>query len=277
MRTIELAGDLYPQVLQLARLAGERILSIYKMDFAIEQKADRSPLTLADLEAHRILKEGLAKLPPGWPVLSEEGTEIPWSERRTWTCYWLIDPLDGTREFVKRNGEFTVNVALIENGEPIFGVVHAPALEESYFGLLGVGAFFSRHENPWRRLHCVSAGRALPRVLASRSHGDARLEHFLAQLGPHERLGLGSSLKFAHIASGEADVYVRLGPTCEWDTAAGQCVLEAAGGAVTSLDFNRLQYNQKPSLHNPFFVAFGDRNVLPDRIEMDAGPGLSRS
>ncbi|MHB1765861.1 MAG: 3'(2'),5'-bisphosphate nucleotidase CysQ family protein [Gammaproteobacteria bacterium] len=123
----------------------------------------------------------------------------------------------------------------------------------------------------WRRLHCESAGRTVPRVPASRSHSDARLEHFLTQLGPHERLGLGSSLKFARIASGEADVYVRLGPTSEWDTAAGQCILEAAGGSVTTLDFNRLQYNRKSSLRNPFFVAFGDRNFVPNQIPMDAG------
>ncbi len=276
MRTIELAGDLYPEVLALARLAGERILEIYQMDFAIEKKADRSPLTLADLEAHRILKAGLSTLSPRWPVLSEEDTAIPWQERRNWPCYWLIDPLDGTREFVKRNGEFTVNVALIEHGKAIFGVIHAPVLEESYFGLLGVGAFSARHTNPWRRLCCRPAGHAMPRVLASRSHSDTRLEHFIEQLGPHERLGLGSSLKFARIATGEADVYVRLGPTSEWDTAAGQCILEAAGGSVTTLDFKRLQYNQKPSLYNPFFIAFGDRKFLPDQLELAPGPGPSR-
>ncbi len=269
MRSIELACDLYPEVLKLARLAGDRILTIYKMDFAIEKKADRSPLTLADLEAHRILKEGLAGLSPGLPVLSEEGTEIPWAERQTWSRYWLIDPLDGTREFVKRNGEFTVNIALIEDGVALFGVIHAPALQESYFGLLGVGAFGSETGNPWGRLCCKSVGRVPPRVLASRSHSDARLEHFLEQLPPHERLGLGSSLKFARIASGAADLYVRLGPTCEWDTAAGQCVLEAAGGSVTTLDFNRLQYNQKPSLRNPFFLAYGDRRLLPERIRVE--------
>lgn len=273
MRTIERAVDLYPEVLELARRAGERILSIYQMDFAIEQKADRSPLTEADLEAHRILKAGLGRLTPEWPVLSEEGAEISWDERRNWFRYWLIDPLDGTREFVKRNGEFTVNIALIEEGEPLLGVIHAPALEESYFGLLGIGAFSSHNGNPWRRLRCAPAGSGKPRILASRSHSDPHLEHFLARLGPHERLGLGSSLKFARIASGEADVYVRLGPTSEWDTAAGQCVLEASGGFVTQLDFSRLRYNQKASLRNPFFVAYGDRHHLPERLEVEPGSG----
>jgi 3'(2'), 5'-bisphosphate nucleotidase len=273
MSSADLAVAFYPDVLRLAFAAGDEIMGVYHNDFAIEKKGDQSPLTAADLKAHEVLVHGLRRLKPELPVLSEEGALTPWSERGAWERYWLVDPLDGTREFVKRNGEFTVNVALIDRGEPILGVIHAPALGESYFGIATVGAFASRSHNPWHRLTARRPAADPPRVLASRSHSDARLERVLSRLAPHERLGLGSSLKFARIATGQADLYIRLGPTCEWDTAAGHCLLAASGGQVTTLAREPLVYNQKSSLKNPFFIAFADPGIVPDRLEETAGSG----
>lgn len=248
--------ELLPPVLAAVRAAGRAILDVYAGEFGVTTKSDRSPLTEADLRAHEILHEALASLGPGWPVLSEEEHAPGWEERRSWRRYWLVDPLDGTREFVKRNGQFTVNVALVEGHRSRFGVIHAPALTETYFGLAGIGAFASRDEEPWERLRGRrDTDETALRVLASRSHDDPRLEGWLARLGPHRRIGLGSSLKFCRLAAGEADLYVRLGPTSEWDTAAGQCILEAAGGWVCDLAGRPLAYNARAELRNPFFVA----------------------
>lgn len=261
-------SELREACLQLAIAAGAAILAIYRQDFAVEAKADDSPLTQADLAAHRLLLEGLRRLTPDLPVLSEEGADIPWATRRQWTRYWLVDPLDGTREFVKKNGEFTVNIALIDDAAPVLGVVHAPALDGlSWVAEAGQGSW-QRSGEQARRLRCRQPASAPLRVAASRSHLDARTAAFLDRLGPCERLGLGSSLKFCRIAEGVADLYPRFGPTSEWDTAAGQCVLEAAGGAVLRLDGSRLDYNRKDSLLNPDFIALGDAQ-LPWRDWLD--------
>jgi 3'(2'), 5'-bisphosphate nucleotidase len=249
--------EFLPAVLVAARSAGRVILEVYRGEFGVTTKSDRSPLTEADLRAHAVLHAALTALGPGWPVLSEEEQAPGWDERRQWSRYWLIDPLDGTREFVKRNGQFTVNVALVEGHRPRLGVIHAPALSETFFGIPGIGAFASRNDDPWERLrgarsHAEEDGL---RVLASRSHDDERLEGWLSDLGPHRRIGLGSSLKFCRLAAGEADLYVRLGPTSEWDTGAGQGILEAAGGWVCDLAGRPLAYNTRAELKNPFFVA----------------------
>lgn len=245
-------------VADLVRRAGEAIMAVYAGAFAVEIKDDASPLTAADLAAHRILVAGLVALAPPWPVLSEESADVPWTERQRWSRYWLVDPLDGTREFVKRNGEFTVNVALIDGHRPILGVVLAPVSGELALAWQGGGAW--REAGPGatpQRLH----SRALPErpmVAGSRSHASPAEQALLARLGPYEALALGSSLKFLRLAAGAADLYVRLGPTSEWDTAAAQCVLEQAGGAVLGLDGAPLAYNTKESLLNPHFVAVGD-------------------
>ncbi len=245
-------------VADLARRAGEAIMAVYAGAFAVELKGDASPLTAADLAAHRILVAGLVALVPPWPVLSEESADVPWTERRRWSRYWLVDPLDGTREFVKRNGEFTVNVALIDGHRPILGVVLAPVSGELALAWHGGDAW--REAGPGatpQRLH----SRALPErpmVAGSRSHASPAEQALLALLGPHEALALGSSLKFLRLAAGAADLYIRLGPTSEWDTAAAQCVLEQAGGAVLGLGGAPLAYNTKESLLNPHFVAVGD-------------------
>jgi 3'(2'), 5'-bisphosphate nucleotidase len=240
-------------VVALAREAGAAIMAVYASDFAVERKDDRSPLTEADLAAHRVIVDGLAKLTPGWPVLSEEGAGIAWTERSRWTRYWLVDPLDGTREFVKRNGEFTVNIALIEDGAPVLGVVHAPARGDLVHAVHG-GAALAETATGTHVLRSRQDASLRPRVAGSRSHGDPRLTGFLARLGEHDYVALGSSLKFCLVAAGEADVYLRYGATSEWDTAAGQCIVEAAGGAVVDLAGRRLAYNRKDSLINPDFL-----------------------
>jgi len=254
-------------VIDLARVAGAAIMRIYAEDFLVEHKDDRSPLTAADMASHRLIVDGLTQLTPDLPVLSEESASVPWSERQRWTRYWLVDPLDGTREFVKKNGEFTVNIALIENGAATFGVVFAPALDELHFGLRGVGAFVRDGASDVPIMSRRPALQPL-RVAASRSHMDPRTAAALARMGEAQTQGLGSSLKFCRIAEGRIDVYPRFGPTSEWDTAAAQCVLEAAGGVVLTLDGQPLRYNHKESLLNPDFIALGDVD-LPWRDWLD--------
>jgi 3'(2'), 5'-bisphosphate nucleotidase len=254
-------------VIALVGEAGAAIMAVYASDFAVEHKDDKSPLTAADRAAHHLLDDGLAALPGGYPVLSEESASIDWAVRRSWSRYWLVDPLDGTREFVKRNGEFTVNVALIDGDRPILGVVLAPALAELYYAAAGLGAFRRGADGQDSRLRTRPPASPLG-VAASRSHLDARTQALLDRLGAHERIGLGSSLKFCRIAAGEVDLYPRFGPTSEWDTAAAQCVLEQAGGAVIRSDGQPLRYNSKDSLLNPDFLALGAID-LPWRSWLD--------
>ncbi len=241
----------------VAEAAGEAILEVYRHDFAVARKADDSPLTQADLAAHRLIEAELAAIAPEWPILSEESAAVASADRRRWRRLFLVDPLDGTREFVKRNGEFTVNIALIEDGEPVLGVIHAPVPGLTYAGERGQGAFRRAGGKAWQR---VTARPAPPEpvVAASRSHRDPLEERLLQRLGPHRPFALGSSLKLCRIAEGEADLYLRQGPTAEWDTAAGQAILEAAGGAVVDLSGRPLRYNQRATLTNPPFLACGD-------------------
>jgi 3'(2'), 5'-bisphosphate nucleotidase len=246
-------------LIPIAVQAGEAIMKIYNGKFAVEHKADNSPLTLADLESQRVIIEGLSRLTPEIPVLSEESAEIPWEERRHWRELWVVDPLDGTREFIKRNGEFTVNIALIVDHEPVLGVVGAPAQGVLYWGAAGSGAYKLD-----QRIQ-VSPTQQPLRVVGSRSHLSPETAHYLEGLADHRMLGIGSSLKFCLIASGDADLYPRFGPTSEWDTAAGQAVLEAAGGQVTRPDGHRLRYNCRESILNGDFVAFGHPSALASR------------
>lgn len=248
---------LVADVCSIAREAAVAILKVYGRDFGVESKDDRSPLTEADMAAHHIIVDGLRRLTPEWPILSEESATIDWSERRQWARYWLVDPLDGTREFIKRNGEFTVNIALIEADSPVLGVVQAPVTGEIAWASRGMGAWMAIGQGEARR--CRTRPQANPLVVAgSRSHGNPRLAEMMQRVGPHEITPLGSSLKFLRIAAADADLYVRLGPTSEWDTAAAHCVLEEAGGAIVDLEGNPLRYNSKESLLNPEFIACGD-------------------
>ncbi|WP_266158364.1 3'(2'),5'-bisphosphate nucleotidase CysQ [Dyella silvatica] len=250
------------QVAAIARAAGEAILTVYREDFEVMHKSDSSPVTAADLAAQRVIVAALAQLELVLPVLSEEACAAAWSERQTWQRYWLVDPLDGTREFVKRNGEFSVNIALIDNHRPVLGVVLAPVGGELYAAAAGQGAWLQvQADEPW--LGIVTRDLAKPPMVAgSRSHGGRGLPLLQALLGDDfQSRPLGSSLKFCLIARGEADVYLRRGPTSEWDTAAAQCVLEEAGGAVLDLQGEPLRYNRGESLLNPEFIAVGDRAI----------------
>jgi 3'(2'), 5'-bisphosphate nucleotidase len=248
--------DLLPAVIDIARRAADAILQVYDSEFAVEHKDDRSPLTAADRAAHEVIVAGLAALAPQWPVLSEEAASAPYAQRRAWQRYWLVDPLDGTREFVKRNGEFTVNIALIDAGRPVLGVVQVPVRGEVYAAAEGVGAYHLAVDGARRELHVSTYRGGLLRVVASRSHASPELAQLLDALPGHQIVSIGSSLKICLVAAGEADFYPRHGPTSEWDTAAAQCVLEQAGGQLTDFGLERLAYN-KESLLNVPFLAFG--------------------
>lgn len=255
-------------VIALAQDAAARILNIYGTAFDVARKADASPLTEADLASHRCIVEGLERLTPDVPVLSEESAEdVPGQVRRTWPVLWLVDPLDGTREFVKRNGEFTVNVALVEDGVATFGVIQQPVTGTLWHGRPGQGAFV-RERGVERPIHTRRPAPDPLRVAASRSHRDTRTEALLQRIGRTEAIAQGSSLKFCSIAEGGMDVYPRFGPTSEWDTAAGQAILEAAGGSVFDPRGRPLRYNQRDTLLNGDFIALGDA-ALPWREWLD--------
>jgi 3'(2'), 5'-bisphosphate nucleotidase len=242
--------------------AGAAIMQVYGAAFAVQHKDDNSPLTAADLESQRIITEGLERITPDIPILSEESAAAPWATRQTWRELWVLDPLDGTREFVKRNGEFTINIALVVEHEPLLGVVAAPAQGLLFWGAAGVGAFSQHAGAERRRIYTVPPQQPL-RVVGSRSHASPQTAEYLKRLGPHVITGIGSSLKFCLLAEGKADLYPRFGATSEWDTAAGQAVLEAAGGHVTRMDGHRLRYNCRDSVINDNFVAFSQPSVLP--------------
>ncbi len=245
--------------LDIARRAGVRILEVYETGFEIQQKSDQTPLTSADLAANELIVAALSKVEPLLPVLSEESADVPFSERCQWRSYWLVDPLDGTREFIKRNGEFSVNIALIERGEPVLGVVYAPALKVAYYAARGFGAWKQRDGQRPRQIY---ARNAVPRrnvtVARSNSSPGPEMEAFLEKLGEHQEVAMGAALKSCLVAEGRADVYARLGPTSEWDTGAAQCIVEEAGGMIMDTQMRELKYNTKDSLLNPHFFVIGD-------------------
>lgn len=247
-------------VIAIARRAAAAILEVYDSEFAVQHKDDRSPLTAADLAAHRCIVDGLAALTPDIPVLSEESSSADIATRRQWARFWLVDPLDGTREFIKRNGEFTVNIALVEDGVATFGVIQQPVTGALWHGMPGQGAF-RRDGDADIAIHARIPAATPLRIAASRSHRDARTQALLDALPGSEVLGCGSSLKFCRIAEGGMDLYPRFGPTSEWDTAAGQAILEAAGGAVLDPKGRAFRYNQRDTLLNGDFVAFADPDL----------------
>ncbi len=237
--------------------AGDAILEIYNTDFDVYKKDDKSSLTEADLAADRIIKKGLKNLAPDIPLLSEESIKTPFAIREKWETYWLIDPLDGTREFVKRNGEFTVNIALIHQGESYLGVVFAPVTQKTWSAARNLGAFSFTGNNEPTPIEVRNYDADNLIVAVSRSHGTDKQQAFLKTINPKETITSGSSIKMCLIAEGTVDLYARLGPTSEWDTAAAQCVVEEAGGQLTKLDMTQLRYNTKDSLLNPEFFTFG--------------------
>ena len=239
-------------ICDIAVLAGEAILEIYQRDFAVQTKADESPLTEADLAAHNVIINALQIATPDIPILSEEAANISWEERQTWQTFWLVDPLDGTKEFIKKNGEFTVNIALIHNNKPVLGVVYAPVLDKLYFADEN-GAFLTE-KGATRRLQIQApvAGEVI-KIVGSRSHPSPDLAEYLTRFDQYEMVPVGSSLKFCMVAEGTAHIYPRLGPTMNWDTGAGHCVAEQAGATVCLLDGSALRYNHQDSLLNPYF------------------------
>ncbi len=251
-----------PQVVAISKAACSAILDVYQhADLGIQTKADDSPLTQADLASHQCIVAGLQGLTPELPILSEESADIAYQERASWTRYWLVDPLDGTKEFIKRNGEFTVNIALIDHQRPVLSVVSIPVSDTHYWAAEGFGCFKQEGQRTAQPIEVreLSGERPID-VVGSRSHPAPALERYLANLGEHQIVPMGSSLKFCLIAEGKADLYPRLGPTSEWDTAAAQCIVEQAGGLVTGLDLEPLRYNTKDELLNPHFLVFGDPN-----------------
>ena len=255
--------NLADELIDLARRAGDAIMQVYAGEFEVQTKEDESPLTVADLRAHRIIVDGLRRMTPDLPIISEESEPAAFEVRRNWSRYWLVDPLDGTREFVNRNTDFTVNIALIDANRAVLGVVGVPVREEVFFGDVASGIAYKTTSDGRETLktRTVSDGPGFT-VVASRSHGSGRLERYIDSLrvafGRVARQSVGSSLKFCMLAEGLADFYPRLGPTSEWDTAAAQAVLTAAGGAVLRFDGSELAYNTKASLLNPDFFCVGD-------------------
>jgi 3'(2'), 5'-bisphosphate nucleotidase len=243
---------------EIAEAAGAAIMTVRNAGYTVELKSDDSPLTQADLAAHRVIVQGLAQRFPGVPVLSEEGSALAYAERAAWPRLFIVDPLDGTKEFVKELGEFCVCIALAENGFPSFGAVHVPVWGKTYVGGLGLGAYRREAGQPWQRIAVRRPDPAGLTVLASRSHPDPTLEGYLAERNVRERITAGSALKFCLVAEGKADLYPRFNPTREWDTAAGQAVVEGAGGSVVrfadAVPGQRLPVN-KPDLFNGPFLA----------------------
>ena len=253
---------LLSKVVEIARGAGVEILDVYNnRDFNVEMKGDGSPLTEADRRAHRYIEAALIEATPDIPVLSEESGSRAFEERRLWSRFWLVDPLDGTKEFVRRNGEFTVNIALIDEGKPVMGVVHTPVQDLTHFADIASGAYKQFAEETPISISTRSLSEAPVVMVASRSHAGEAVNTYRVNLeaarGAVEIASMGSSLKLCLVAEGKADIYPRLGPTSEWDTAAAHCVVEAAGGGVIRLDGQPLEYN-KPDILNPWFLVYGD-------------------
>lgn len=241
-------------VIDIAEQAGQAILAVYQQDnaaFNITGKADDSPLTAADLAAHQLIVKALTALTPELPILSEEAADISWDIRQQWQRYWLVDPLDGTKEFIKRNGEFTVNIALIEQGEPVLGVIHAPVLNKTYYAAKGQGAFVK--QGATSKIISVATPGDIVRVVGSRSHPSPDLAGYLQQFAKHDMVPVGSSLKFCLVAEGSADVYPRFGPTMQWDTGAGHIIALEAGASV-SFDGIASKVYQRENLRNPNFI-----------------------
>jgi 3'(2'), 5'-bisphosphate nucleotidase len=262
---------LAPELIAVAKAAGRAIMRVYESgDFGTVSKDDDSPLTRADLASNGVILEALQGLTPDIPVLSEESKRLPYAERKDWKRFWLVDPLDGTKEFIKRNGEFTVNIALIEGDAPVFGVVHAPALNLTYWAAAGVGAFKGRDT----RLEAATYEGGALKLVASRSHAGAATEALVAELerdAPVELVSIGSSLKLCLVADGQAHLYPRFGPTMEWDTAAAHCVAEQAGATVREPGGAALRYN-KENLLNPHFIVTKSDDLFARATRVSQSP-----
>lgn len=267
---MQIDQKLLAELHQIAKRASEQILKIYDTTFTVNNKEDSSPVTAADIAAHKVICKSLSKLTPDIPILSEESEAISYTERRNWTCYWLVDPLDGTREFIKRNDEFTVNIALIENHQTKIGVVYIPVTGICYYATHSLGAFKIGADGNTQAIKTKKSTAEHIVLARSRSHEKMKQQLLTKLLNATkintEIITMGSSLKFCLIAEGKADIYPRFGPTSEWDTAAAQCIVEVAGGQVTDMQFKPLRYNTKTSLINPDFLAIADKSFHWDQI-----------
>jgi len=254
-----------PRVLSIAKTAGEAIAEIYATkSYQIKSKLDNSPITEADIQAHQLIIKGLQSLDRSIPILSEEGELASFEERSQWSRFWLVDPLDGTEEFIQGTDEFTVNIALIEGNQPVLGVIVAPILQHSYWALKGAEAYFQDAQGAAQLIHTYQAERRPLKIAVSRRFQPKNklAWHAISErLGRYELVYCGSALKICLVAKGAVDLYPRLGPTGEWDTAAGQCILEAAGGQLIDLSGNPFRYNTRPSLINPGFFAIGNSQL----------------
>lgn len=248
--------------ISLAKKAGQRILEIYRSntEIKIHLKSDSTPVTYADIVAHEVIVEGLKQLTPAIPILSEEGTKIPFAVRQPWQTYWLIDPLDGTKEFIHQTDEFTVNIALIHEGHSILGVIYAPVLDVCYYAYANAGAYKQVTNKSPVKIHTVKAPMNTLRITVSRRHSLEAAELFIQRIPDHVKIPKGSSLKTCFVAEGLADVYPCFGKTSEWDMGAAQCVIEEAGGAMLDLHFQSITFNQKESLLNPPLLVVGDKD-----------------
>lgn len=246
-------------VIDISKLAGAKVLELFLSDIAVTKKQDDTPLTAADLAANKIIIAELGRIEPRLPVITEESCEVPLSERSTWESYWLVDPLDGTREFIKQNGEFSINIALVRHGKPVLGVIHAPVLDITYWAATGTGAWKQAGSDEPRQICVRNAPReGVTVALGWSARFGARLQKFLDKLGDHQELRMGGALKSCLVAEGRADIYACLGPTGEWDTAAAQCIVEEAGGHFTDTSSQQLTYNRRETMINPEFLVFGN-------------------
>ena len=267
---MQIEQKLLTELYKIAQHASKQILKIYDTTFAVDSKKDHSPITAADMAAHKVIYENIRKLTPNIPILSEESDAISYAERSNWTCYWLVDPLDGTREFIKRNDEFTVNIALIENHQAIIGLIYIPVTGICYYATNSLGAYKISANGNRQKIKTKKSSADHIVIASSRSHEKMRQKLLIKLLNATkistEIITMGSSLKFCLIAEGKADIYVRFGPTSEWDTAAAQCIVEVAGGQVTDMQSKQLRYNTKNSLINPDFLAIADKSFCWDQI-----------
>jgi len=255
--------QLIPDLLALAKKVTAAVLSIYNAQASASHdlKADGSPLTEADMRAHQLIHDCLRTLTPDVPILSEESCDVPFSIRKDWQRYWLVDPIDGTKEFLAKNGEFTINIALVDGHHPVLAIIAVPTTHTIYYATQGQGAWKLTGEICTALSVQPYDARQALRVVASRSHGAHAIERLNGHYADIELMRCGSSLKFCLLAEGLADFYPRLGPTSEWDTAAAQCILEQAGGVVIDLQGKRLGYNTKASYLNPYFLAAADKSI----------------
>jgi len=254
-------SQLIDELIAISKEAGEAILKVYNSDFDYQIKDDLSPLTEADKISHHIICKKLTEITPDIPIISEEGSSISFDIRSSWKKYWLIDPLDGTKEFLKKNGEFTVNIALIENNTPILGVIYVPVTKEIFWGSASNGSFYSKGEDHKEKLNVSKKIKKPLTILASKSHHSEQLDSLLNQIKDYNLINKGSSLKFCLVALGKADIYLRLGPTSEWDTAAGEAIITFANGHIVNTEGLALKYNSKESFLNPHFIVSIDQQL----------------